>query len=66
MAAIIFTGAVLNQTLRVVDIGVGSHPRLVVESQQLPDAMGARGWVMVDPIPQPMFEALLIASHVVA
>jgi hypothetical protein len=65
MAAIIWTGAIQNQTLRVVDLGVGSAPRLIVEQRQPPDAMGGMGWVPMDPIPRSVFEGILLASGVV-
>lgn len=65
MASVIFSGTVLGQVTRVVDLGAGTNPRLVVELQLPPDAMGGRGWGMLDPIPRTVFEALLIAAHVV-
>lgn len=65
MANVIFSGPVLNQTLRVVDHGAGTDPRIVVEVQQPPDAMGGRGWSKLDPIPRDTLQALLIAAHVI-
>lgn len=65
MATIIFSGPVQGNTLRVVDMGTGSNPRVVVEVQQPPDSMGARGWSTMDPIPGATLAALLLASHVI-
>lgn len=65
MAAIIFSGVILGQTLRVVDRGAATNPRLVVESRQADDAMGVPRWAGVDPITREVFEGLLIAAHVV-
>lgn len=65
MATVIFSGAVLSQTLRVVDSGSGSVPRITVEIRESPDAMGGAGWAKLDPIPTPTLEALLIAAHVI-
>lgn len=65
MAAVIFQGEVLDQLVRVVDGGSGTVPRIVVEIQQSPDAMGGRGWSNLDPIPRETLEQLLIASGVI-
>jgi hypothetical protein len=65
MATIIFSGVVLTETLRVVDMGVGTSPRIIVEMQQQPDAMGSRGWSSRDSISQRTLEALLLAAHVI-
>jgi hypothetical protein len=64
--AVLFLGQVGSQLLRVVDRGVAASPRLVVEAQLAPDAMGLSGWGTVDPITQHQFEALLIGAHVVS
>jgi hypothetical protein len=65
VANVIFQGQVLGQLMRVVDLGAGLTPRLIVESQQPPDAMGGHGWAPNDPITRATFEALLIAAHIV-
>lgn len=65
MATILFSGPVLASTLRVVDLGVGQVPRVIVEIQQPVDAMGTRGWGAMDPIPRATLEALLLAAHVI-
>jgi hypothetical protein len=58
-------GVVDANTYRVVDLGAPAVPRLLVEIQQTPDAMGARGWSRFDPIPTTVFSAMLIAAGVV-
>jgi hypothetical protein len=65
MAVVIFSGAVSGQTMRVVDMGAGQTPRVVVEVQMVADAMGGRGWGPVDPIPGATLGALLLAAHVI-
>jgi hypothetical protein len=65
MATVIFSGLVQTNTLRVVDMGVGTTPRIIVEQRQPPDAMGGFGWSPLDPIPRATLEALLIAAHVI-
>jgi hypothetical protein len=65
MAVVIFSGPVGQATMRVVDMGAGLTPRIIVEQQQIPDAMGTRGWSSMDPIPRATLEALLIAAHVI-
>jgi hypothetical protein len=65
VASVIFSGPVQNATLRVVDLGVGQTPRVVVESQQPADAMGGRGWTVLDPIPGATLGALLLAAGVI-
>ena len=65
MPAVIWSGAVEGNTFRVIDLGVQIVPRLEVEIQQGPDAMGGRGWSRFDPIPTNVFSAMLIASGVV-
>lgn len=65
MAVVIFNQLVLGTTTRVVDLGAGTNPRLVVEIQQFADAMGGRGWSALDPVPRAVFEALLVQSGVV-
>lgn len=65
MAAVIFSGVVLGQMMRVVDKGAGLAPRLVIEQRSGADAMGTFGWSTVDPISRALFEALLLASGVV-
>lgn len=65
MASIIWSGVVANSTLRVIDLGVGNAPRLVVESQQPADAMGTHGWSRFDPIPGVVFEGILLAAGVI-
>lgn len=65
MAVVLFSGPVLSQTIRVVDEGVGTNPRVIVEVQQSADAMGGRGWLPVDPISRATLEALLLAAHVI-
>jgi hypothetical protein len=62
MATILFSGLVANATTRVVDKGAGVEPRLFVELQQPPDAMGTQGWSSLDPIPRATLEALLLAT----
>ena len=66
MANVIFSGAVGGQTMRVVDMGTGQLPRVVVELQQTADAMGGRGWAPLDPIPALTLGALLLAAHVIS
>jgi hypothetical protein len=46
-------------------MGVGTSPRIIVEMQQQPDAMGSRGWSSRDSISQRTLEALLLAAHVI-
>jgi hypothetical protein len=65
MAIVIFTGPVGGQTMRVVDMGAGQLPRVVVELQQPADAMGGHGWAPLDPIPALTLGALLLAAHVI-
>lgn len=65
MAVIKWSGIISGQTFRVVDLGVGSVPRIQVEMQQGPDMMGQRGWGRFDPIPTEVFSAMLIAAGVV-
>lgn len=65
MAAVIFMQTVLGTPTRVVDLGTGLTPRLIVEIQGGADAMGGRGWSGMDPIPRAVFEALLIQAGVV-
>jgi hypothetical protein len=65
VAAIIFSGLVLTNTLRVVDLGVGQVPRIIVEQRQPADAMGGFGWTQLEPIPRATLEALLLAAHVI-
>lgn len=65
MAVVLWSGAIDAATYRVVDLGAGQTPRLVVEIQGQADAMGGRGWQAFDPIPRPVFEQLLIRSGVV-
>lgn len=65
MAVVLFSGAVLSSTMRVVDLGAGAVPRVIVEQQQQVDAMGGHGWAGVDPIPRATLEALLLAAHVI-
>jgi hypothetical protein len=66
VAVVVFSGPVQTMTLRVVDLGSGQSPRVVVEMRQPPDAMGGTGWAQMDPIPRATLEALLIASHVIS
>ncbi|HZM54127.1 MAG TPA: hypothetical protein VFC03_03785 [Acidimicrobiales bacterium] len=65
MATILFSGPVLANTLRVIDLGAGQVPRVIVEQQQPADAMGGHGWSPMDPIPRATLEALLLAAHVI-
>jgi hypothetical protein len=65
MAAVIFNGVVLANTMRVVDMGAGQNPRVIVEIRQPADAMGGQGWAGLDPIPRATLEALLLAAHVI-
>jgi hypothetical protein len=65
MATVLFSGPVLQQVTRVVDIGAGANPRIVVELQQPVDAMGGHGWTQLDPIPRVTLEALLLAAHLI-
>lgn len=65
MAVVIFSGLVGQQTLRVVDMGTGVAPRIIVEQRQSADAMGGFGWSIMDPIPRATLEQLLLASHVI-
>lgn len=65
MAAVIWTGPVGQVTWRVVDNGAGTNPRLIVEQQQPPDAMGGHGWVAFQTIDRAVFEGMLIAAGVV-
>jgi hypothetical protein len=65
MAAILWSGPIDTATYRVVDLGAGQVPRLLVEVQAPPDAMGGRGWTAFEPIPRAVFEQLLLKSGVV-
>jgi hypothetical protein len=65
MASVIFSGMVLQQQTRVVDLGAGATPRILVELQQPIDGMGGHGWTSLDPIPRAVLEALLLAAHVI-
>jgi hypothetical protein len=65
MARVVFSGPIQNDVIRVVDNGAGTNPRLIVEVQQPPDAMGGRGWTPLNPISREQFEALMIAAHVI-
>lgn len=65
MAAIIWSGVVLQLTYRVVDNGAGTNPRLIVEQQQAPDAMGGHGWSALNSIDRAIFEGILISAGVV-
>lgn len=65
MAVVLWSGLIGTDTYRVVDLGAGTTPRLVVEVQAATDAMGGHGWNRFDPIPRDVFEALLIRSGVV-
>jgi len=65
MPRIIWTGEIDGQTYRVIDLGPNLIPRLEVEIQQGPDAMGARGWSRFDPIPTTVFSRMLLDSGVV-
>lgn len=65
MASVIFSGVVLTNTMRVVDNGTGTAPRIIVEVRQPADAMGGFGWSPFDPIPRATLEALLLASGVI-
>jgi hypothetical protein len=66
MATVIFSGAVQANTMRVVDMGAGQTPRIIVEIRQPADAMGGMGWGQLDPIPRGTLEALLLAAHVIS
>jgi hypothetical protein len=65
MASVIWTGDIENVTYRVVDRTGVVTPRLVVELQGQPDAMGVVGWNRFDPIPTAVFSAMLVAAGVV-
>jgi hypothetical protein len=65
LAQVLFAGPVLANTLRVVDLGAGATPRVVVEQQQPADALGSHGWAPLDPIPRATLEGLLLAAHVI-
>jgi hypothetical protein len=65
VAVVLWSGQIDASTYRVVDLGAGGNPRLIVEVQGPPDAMGGRGWAPFDPIPRPVFEQLLVKSGVV-
>jgi repressor of nif and glnA expression len=66
MAVIIFGPQVLlGRVVRVVDRGSGQTPRLQVEQQEAPDAMGGRGWVGLSTIDQATFDALMLAAGVI-
>lgn len=65
MATVLFSGPVTGNTLRVVDLGAGTTPRIVVEVRLPADAMGGLGWSPFDPIPRATLEALLLAAGVI-
>lgn len=65
MATVIFQGTVLNQVMRVIDMGSPMVPRVFVEVAQQPDHMGTIGWSTLDPIPGATLGALLLAAHVI-
>jgi hypothetical protein len=65
VATILFNGLVLSNTLRVIDMGAGATPRIIVEQRWAADAMGGFGWSSLDPIPRATLEALLLAAHVI-
>jgi hypothetical protein len=65
MATIIFQGTVNQNVTRVVDLGAGMVPRVVVEIAQPPDHMGGIGWSTLDPIPGATLGMLLLAAHVI-
>jgi hypothetical protein len=65
VASVIFSGIVLQQTIRVVDLGSPSTPRIVVEIRQPADSLGGYGWATMDPISRATLEALLLAAHVI-
>jgi hypothetical protein len=65
MPTIIFSGPVLGQTVRVVDFGTGQTPRLALESQNPPDAMGSMGWSKMFTLTVDQLAALLLAAHVI-
>lgn len=64
-AAVIFQGLVNATTVRVVDKGVGITPRLTVEAQLPPDAMGAQGWGAQAFLDMATFSQLMLAAGVV-
>jgi hypothetical protein len=40
-------GVVAETTYRLVDLGAGATPRLILEQQQPPDSMGGVGWARI-------------------
>jgi hypothetical protein len=65
MATVLWTGQIAEGGFRVVDMGAGQTPRLIVEQQSPADAMGGHGWNRFEPIPRDVFEGILIAAGVV-
>lgn len=45
---IIWTGVVAAATYRLVDLGAPASPRLVLELESPPDAMGGVGWSRIN------------------
>lgn len=62
---VIWLGTIDNLDYRVVDRGPNQNPRLTIEIQGLPDAMGARGWSRQDPISVRVFEQMLVQAGIV-
>jgi len=65
VASIIWSGTIDAQLFRVVDAGAGNSPRLTVELQATPDAMGVPRWQAYDPLPIAVFEGILLSAGVV-
>jgi hypothetical protein len=66
MAVVIFGPALVNaRETRVVDRGSGMTPRLVVEIQAPPDAMGGIGWGALGGMDSATFDALMLAAGII-
>jgi hypothetical protein len=64
-ARVAWQGQIAGATYRVIDLGAGLTPRVMVEIQAPADAMGGHGWQRFEPIPRDIFEAMLIAAGVI-
>jgi len=45
---VLWMGEISGFTYRLVDMGAGAEPRVLLEQQQPPDAMGGTGWARID------------------
>ena len=58
---IAWQGTVPSGTYRVVDLGAGQDPRVVIERQQPADALGGVGWQRVNLPLDDVLEAVFAA-----